>query len=190
MNLPWYVIFTWPHLLWRAIFPVKLPGTPCLVLAKQGMKVQLLPGRVTEPQFAVVGAVPQVRAGCNVTYVWSDGVEHTFLADANEFVGICRGLSVYPHNVGSLYAANVDSVFIDSDFYNKILKGDLGKHILTYIENYVQGQAIPWLKYAIWAAIAIGILVLWKTGIIAQVWPEINPNAVPIVPPGAAPPGQ
>jgi len=188
MKLPWYVIFTWPGLLWRAIFPQQLPGSPCLVLAKHGLEVALLPGRLTEPQFAIVGVLAHVHAAANVTYDWIDRTEHTFIVDANEIIGTTRGLSVYPHNVGSLYAANVSNSFIDSDFYNKILKADLGKHVLHYIEDYVQAENMPWLKYAIWAAVAVGVLVLWKTGVLAQVWSEINPNAVPLAP-AAAPAG-
>lgn len=158
--------------IWHKIFP-ETTGQKCIVIARCGSDIELLPGIITDPTESQNKELTIFHAG-NITYEWTDKTKHTFLTDLDKPAGFRSGIAVYTHTVGSLYSSNVTKEFVDSDFYNKILESRDVRYAMEYLREYHDAQNIPWIKYAIWAGVAILIILAWKSGLLNALWSEIR----------------
>lgn len=172
----------WIQAAWHLIFPEALPGIACKTLARVGLECRLLPARLETPLHAVIeieGVKHYQNAG-KVSYTWIDGTKHSYVADLDNPLGKDEdGHSIYPHNVGSVYAANVSPEFISSQFFNELLELKVARDFGDYLEDLREKTNIPWMKYLLWAGIVIGVIFLWKSGILTQLYNEVVPDAAP-----------
>lgn len=172
----------WIQAAWKFFFPDRLPGIPCKVLARMGIQCRLLPARIETPLHAVVetAGTQKIQNAAKVSFEWIDGSKHSFMADLDNPLGQdADGLSIYPQNVGSVYAANVSKDFIDSQWFNEALELNVAKDYFKHLEDLRNSKSVPWMKYALWAGIAILAIFLWKSGILEQVYNDIVPQQPP-----------
>jgi hypothetical protein len=166
---------------WYNIFPKK-EGSPCWVIAQNGTIIKTLPGRLCSSQGIVLKDTTALDAPVLIRYTWIDKQKHSYIEDRNQGLrGFDDGLPVYCHQVGSLYGPGCSQSFIDSDYFNQILDCRVGPALIEWLEEYIDEQKIPWLKYALWAAIAILIIYLWRSGYLSTILHDI-------IPPAAIPP--
>lgn len=211
------ILWPWHQLqaVWYWLFPERFPGTPCYVLAHLGNNIEFREGGITDPHSFIFdnkkgrpeiqkldgpGADgPSLINGSRITYRWTDGELQSFLADLNAPVAMRNGLPVFPHNVGSLYQAGASETFISSQLFVKLMDTNIIEDGLDALKKYEKAGNIPWVKYAIWAAVILLVIFLWKNGTIpgllhsvgigpsANVTTNVTAPAAPAIPSPTAP---
>lgn len=217
-NMIDFILWPWHQLqaVWYWLFPERFPGTPCYVLAHFGNTIEFRDAGITDPHSFIIkdsntgkmliekregpgadGA--SLINGSRITYRWIDGELHSFLADLNNPVSHRNGLPVFPHNVGSLYQAGASETFISSQLFVKLMDTNIIEEGLDALKKYEKAGNIPWVKYAVWAAVILLVIFLWKNGTIpgllhslgvgasANVTGNITAPAAPAIPSPTAP---
>lgn len=170
LSQPWFWIVDFYNWVFR-----KGPGpATCWVESKEGTTVDMVPGWIINPKTAVVESGQQRAA--KIRYTWINGIDHEYIQDLDTFVGMKNGLPIFVHNLGALYAAGVTQEFISSDWYAKFNDTKIIAEAIDAYEEYSRGNKIPWLKYAIWVAIFLIIVFLWKNGTIPNLLQGLGIN--------------
>lgn len=129
----------------------------CYVLAKETIQIDLLPGK---QKLNVENAI-------EIQYKWLDNQYHTFIVSKDSIIGTKNGIPVYSHNVGEVFGNNTNG-HIGSEYLNTIIESQIGTQMIKGLIEIQDDEKFrfPLKETIIVVGILIGILILWKSGIL------------------------
>lgn len=154
------------------IFGKKIKGTPCWVVSLKGKDKLLLPGMMFDEKDEAV----------TIVYHQINEPEQRFITRDQDYVFLVDGVPAYDHNSGYVFDNNllkdktlIDGVKVSSYYFHQVYDLNVGAGLAGALRDDLDGEhAIPWKTILIWAAVAIGAFVLWKSGIVQSLLSTVS----------------
>lgn len=119
---------------------------------------------------------PKQKGVVSIRYKWKDGTAQEFLGKEGCQVTIFKGKPVFYHGVGDLFAnrQSQGDLAMTSELYAEANDVNVVGQAVQALKEIQDGSGVPWKWILIIGAAAIGILILWQTGVIPNLLESFN----------------
>lgn len=147
-------------------------GNPAWIIVDENGRRTMIKGEVKT----------QWKDGLQVGYTWKGGQGHTFITLEGALLFEFDKLPVFGHNVGHLFG-ECSGLKLDEDdkrgeissaYYDALSNCDIAERVIDSIEEWDRSGGLPWKWILIIGGAAIGIIILWKAGVIQSLLQSIG----------------
>lgn len=139
----------------------------------------------TDNGYMVKGKImQQFEDGLRIDYTDNTNQTQSIIAHKKDFVCINPSdkIPIFCHNNSDLFVCNtrLDKV-VGSRYFHKILNENFGGGMVDALEPYNKPTNIPWKIILIAGGIIVGLIILWQTGILPDLFNSLT-NSININP--------